>query len=119
MAVPVLRAHPERNPQGLIDRVTPAGVLTGLHNFACSAGDGYPYEAPHVLGRDGNFYGSAANPNYGGNSIYRSTAAGIHKNLYILRGGNSISSPLAFGSDGNISGTVAWTETSTGPVLAL
>jgi uncharacterized repeat protein (TIGR03803 family) len=91
--------------KGLIYRVTPAGVLTDLHNFRCSAGDCYPYEAPPVLGPDGNFYGSTGNPNYGGNSIYRITAAGVYKNLYTMSGGNR--SPLAFGSDGNIYGTVA------------
>lgn len=44
---------------------------------------------------------------YGGNSIYRITPAGVYKNLYTMAGGNSLPSPLAFGSDGNLYGTVA------------
>jgi uncharacterized repeat protein (TIGR03803 family) len=43
---------------GTIFRITPAGKLTTLHDFAIST-DGGPVEAPLVEARDGNFYGTA------------------------------------------------------------
>ena len=88
--------------KGLIYKVTPAGVLTDLHDFDCVLGDCFPYHAPPVLGADGNFYGSTGNPNFGGNSIYRITPAGVYKNLNTLSGVSNQPSPLTFGSDGNL-----------------
>jgi uncharacterized repeat protein (TIGR03803 family) len=71
------------NNGGTVFKMTRAGVLTTLHNFAYST-DGSTLYAPVVQGNDGNFYG-VTNNGGGGNSVgtaYKITPTGTLTTLY-------------------------------------
>ena len=96
---------PGPNTLGLIYRLTPAGVLTDIHDFTDTVGDAMPNGAP-VLGADGNLYGTTGNGNGVAGNVYRITTAGVYKSLYTFSGGNSVPSVLNIGSDGNLYGSL-------------
>jgi uncharacterized protein (TIGR03437 family) len=101
---------------GTIFRMTPAGVLTTLHDF--KGGVQLPAEqlqpnAALVLGPDRNFYGTTE---YGGScntsflgcgTIFRISPAGDFATLYTFSGsdGRLPATGLTLGSDGNLYGT--------------
>ncbi len=92
---------------GTIFRLTLAGQLTTLHTFTGGANGGLPY-AGLAVGLDGNFYG--VTQVLGGNgygTIYRFNATGglttIHS-FAVNTEGNSASTTLALGQDGNFYG---------------
>ena len=91
---------------GTIYKITPAGVLTTLHQFDIT--DGYtPYE-PLVLGTDGNFYGTTTNgTSANAGVIFKITPAGKFTLLYSFDGthGENPFSGLVQGNDGNFYGT--------------
>ena len=86
------------NGYGAIFKITPAGVLTTLHDFTSTeAGGAY---GPPVEGKTGGtFYGAT---NYG--KAYSITSAGKFKLLPNAIPGSS-QAPLIRGSDGNLYGT--------------
>ena len=109
---------------GTVFRITPAGVLTTLHNFNNdSLGDGSGPAAGLVQGTDGNFYGttyfggtdSNGTPRTGGvtGTAFKITPAGVFTKLHSFNGyvpyfyndGANPDAPLIQGSDGNFYGT--------------
>jgi uncharacterized repeat protein (TIGR03803 family) len=100
---------------GTVYQLTPAGVLTTLHQFDCSIGcSSY---APLVQGTDGNFYGTTAtNPG----SIFMITPSGAFTTLYQFdpAGGNGwYPNALIQGSDGNFYGTTQANGTDNAGVI--
>ncbi len=102
------------NGRGTIFKMTPAGVITSLHDFNVS--DGYSPQGGVTLGLDGNLYGTTAGggANSGG-VIYKITPAGvftdIHDFLGSASGGFPINSPVQ-GPDGKLYGTTTAGPTS-------
>jgi uncharacterized repeat protein (TIGR03803 family) len=90
---------------GTLFKVTSAGVLTVLHNFAYTDGTN-PY-APPVQGTDGNFYGTCSSGGTGAGSVYKMTPAGVLTPIHIMAfsSGASPQAPLLQGTDGNFYGT--------------
>ena len=102
---------------GTVFKITPAGVVTNLHNF--SGTDGINPAAGLMLGKDGNFYGttSAGGATYvdsntpGNGTVFRITPAGVLTTLHSFTGypadGQDPNGTLIQGSDGNFYGTTA------------
>ncbi len=97
---------------GAAYRITPAGALTVLYNFASVTGDGYYPYGGLTLGTDGNFYGTT----YGGGfaslgTVFKMMPAGGPTSLttlYTFTDGTDGALPLAppvQGPDGNFYGT--------------
>ena len=100
---------------GTVFKITPAGVVTNLHNF--SGPDGLVPAAGLVQGTDGNFYGTTTqggatyvDGNTPGNgTVFRITPAGVLTTLHSFTGypadGQSPKGTIIQGSDGNFYGT--------------
>jgi len=92
---------------GAIYRLTPAGVVTDLHDFTNVTGDAFP-EQPPIQANDGNFYGTTGTPELGAcGTVYQLTAAGAYKTLHAFSGGDCHSSILIQAGDGNLYGTLS------------
>lgn len=92
---------------GVIYRLTPAGVITDLHDFTDVTGDAFP-EQPPIQASDGNFYGTTGTPELSHcGTVYQLTAAGAYKTLHEFTGGDCTSSTLTQASDGNLYGTLS------------
>jgi uncharacterized repeat protein (TIGR03803 family) len=103
--------------QGVVFRITPAGVETVLHAFAGGAADGANPLTGVIQGSDGNFYGttsSGGDPSCAGGcgTVYKLTPAGVESTLCgftagAFGGGPQSPDPssLLLGSDGNFYGT--------------
>ncbi len=93
---------------GTLFKMTPAGVVTVLHNFAAGASDGDQPFATLVQDSSGNFYGSTY---YGGTynegTVFQLKANGTYTLLYVFgqTGGSYIPSSLLVGADGLLYGT--------------
>jgi uncharacterized repeat protein (TIGR03803 family) len=94
---------------GTIFRTSTNGFLTTLYSFTGGADGGWPY-AGLVLGRDGNFYGTAFSGGqqfYGYGAVFQVTPDGTFTKLYSFAytdGANPFAG-LIQGSDGNLYGT--------------
>jgi len=91
---------------GTVFKITPTGVLTGVHSFKGSDGS-YP-AAGLVLGTDGNLYGTTVNGGaYGRGTVFKITASGVLMTLHSfdLTDGAYPSTSLVQGTDGNFYGT--------------
>jgi len=94
---------------GTIFKITPAGVLTTMHEFRIDDG-AYPY-AGLIQASDGNFYGTTANGgayrDYG--TVFKMTPGGKLTTLYSFgpTGGNYPRGALIQGTDGNFYGTTS------------
>jgi len=95
---------------GVVFKITPAGVGTVLYSFAGGTTDGVSPQAALIQGSDGNFYGTT----YGGGTsgkgtVFKITPAGAETALHsFVRGttdGVSPQAALIQGSDGNFYGT--------------
>jgi uncharacterized repeat protein (TIGR03803 family) len=97
--------------KGTIFRVTASGVLTSLYSFTGGA-DGSNPRSALVLGRDGNFYGTAfAGGAAGLGTAFRITPRGSFTLLHFFQSvGSDGSFPngLTLGNDGNFYGTTYW-----------
>lgn len=96
------------NPQyGTVFKITPAGVLTTIHNFAGT--DGSAAEAVLLLGTDGNFYSSTISGGSGAQYgiLFSITPAGTITTLYSFSGtdGSNPGGGLTLGTDGNFYAT--------------
>lgn len=103
---------------GTIYKITPAGALTTLHQFAIT--DGYGPYAPLVLGTDGNFYGTTlfgTSANAG--VVFRITPAGKFTVLFNFDNthGESPYSGLVQGNDWSFYGTTIYGGTKGGGVV--
>jgi uncharacterized repeat protein (TIGR03803 family) len=94
---------------GTIYKITPTGLLTNVHTFTGTGGDGAGPTAPLILGTDGNFYGTTAYGGTTGNGIvFRMTPQGVWTNLHSFIFGSEGARPgaaLVLGNDGNFYGT--------------
>jgi len=93
--------------QGNIFKMTPAGVVTVLHQFKQDGSEGSSPYAPPVQGRDGAFYGTTQVGGNGQGTIYRMTSTGAFSVLRKLDGqkAGEPMAPLIVGKDGNFYGT--------------
>ena len=98
--------------RGTVFKITSLGILTTLHSFGDSSGDGAGPAAGLVQGSDGNFYGTTAS---GGTSyqgtVFRITPAGavtvLHSFSASTTEGATPVARMVQGSDGNFYGTTA------------
>lgn len=92
---------------GVIFKITPAGVLTVLHEFAYADGTN-PY-APPIQGNDGSYYGTTSVGGTGSGTIYKMTPSGTYTVLHTFSfsQGSTAYAPLIQGNDGNFYGTAA------------
>jgi len=97
------------NNAGTAYKITPAGALSVLYNFASVSGDGYYPYGGLTLGSDGNFYGTT----YGGGfaslgTVFKMTPTGSLSTFYTFTDGTEGALPEAppvQGPDGNFYGT--------------
>ena len=105
---------------GTVFKITPTGILTTLHAFSALNGalansDGAVPTAGVVVGRDGNYYGTASQGGAGGQgTIFRLTPSWVFTTLHSFTtvndlgensDGASPQAPLLLASDGNFYGT--------------
>ena len=103
---------------GMIYKLTPAGVFTPLYVFQDGKGT---HATSLIQAADGNFYGTAAGDSSGGffnhpptmhnpGIFFRLTPAGVFTNLYTFTGGADGSFPNAVvqGADGNFYGSAQY-----------
>ena len=106
---------------GEVFKLTPAGVLTALHNFT-GAGDGSrPYGAP-IQAANGTFFGTTTSAIVANSTAYSVTSAGVFTTLHTFTGpdGQNIYAPLIQGSDGNFYGdTVAGGTSNHGVIFKM
>jgi uncharacterized repeat protein (TIGR03803 family) len=101
------------NGYGTIFKMTTAGALTTLYNFASTDGAS-PY-AGLILATDGNFYGTT---NYGGaydsGTIFRISAEGTLTTLHSFSGADGFGpqASLIQATDGNFYGATSWGGTT-------
>jgi uncharacterized repeat protein (TIGR03803 family) len=90
---------------GTIFKITPAGVLTVLHEFATNDGTN-PY-APPIQGIDGSYYGTTSVGGSGSGTVYKITPSGAFTVLhtFIFSQGYDSVAPLLQGTDGSFYGT--------------
>ena len=105
---------------GSIFKVTPAGVVTVLHQFNAPKDGGNPYGSL-IKGYDNNFYGmTSVGGTDGGGTIFRLTAAGQFSVIRQLAGASDGSAPsgsLYQGSDGYPYGTTQFGGTNNAGTL--
>ena len=99
------------NGFGTLFKITPAGVLTTLHDFTFTEA-GFPY-GPPVAGKNGTFYGVTR---YG--KAWSLTQSGTFKLLPNPTPGES-RAPLTLASDGNFYGTTINGGTGNGTVFQM
>ncbi len=112
---------------GVFFKLTPAGVLTVLHNFCTgSCTDGNNPSPGVVQGTDGNFYGTAiSGGTTGAGTVFKLTPAGAVTTLYTfcqLTGcadGINPAAPLVQGTDGNFYGTTDGDDSNDGTVFKI
>src|SRR5258708_7588790 len=90
---------------GTVFKITSAGVLTKLHDFAYTDGTN-PY-APPIQGTDGNWYGTTSVGGTGAGTVYKMTPAGALTPIHIMAfaTGSLAEAPLLQGTDGSFYGT--------------
>jgi len=91
--------------EGNVFRITPAGVLTDLHNFNGTDGNGP--QGGITLAIDGNFYGTTYQGGSGHGTIYKITPAGAFTSLYSFTNngdGAYPRTPPVMAMDGNLYG---------------
>jgi len=96
------------NHIGTIYKMTPAGVVTVLHNCSNAVTDGYYAGTGLTLAGDGNFYGVMGNGGANANGIvYQITPGGTFALLHSFNttDGAYPECDLALGDDGNLYGT--------------
>ena len=99
---------------GTTFRMTPAGALTVLHNFAGGPNDGGDPNAALIQGTDGNFYGTTTLGGAAGiGAVFQMTPQGTVALLHAFNGtgdGGLPQAPLRQASDGNFYGTTEGTS---------
>jgi len=90
---------------GTLFKITSAGVLTKLHDFAYT--DGTNPDAPPIQGTDGNWYGTTSVGGTGAGTVYKMTPAGVLTPIHIMAfaTGSLAQAPLLQGTDGSFYGT--------------
>jgi len=111
---------------GQVFKLTPAGVLTALHNFTADytgSGDGgFPVSAP-IEGTNGIFYGTTPSTSFDATSTaYSVTSSGGFTTLHAFSGpdGQNAYGSLLQGTDGNFYGdTVAGGTSNVGVIFKM
>ena len=98
------------NVAGTVYKLTTANSFSVIHHFNGTTDGGIP-EAPLILGKDGNFYGTTRlGGSFNGVTAFRVTPSGSLKVLHNFVPTNAESSPfspLIQGADGNFYGTAS------------
>ncbi len=99
------------NENGIVFKITPAGVETVLYSFG-SVPTGSSRHFLPIQGSDGNFYGTTqGDGTYGGGTFFKITPAGVETVLYSFGSGPADGQlpygPVIQGSDGNFYGMTA------------
>jgi uncharacterized repeat protein (TIGR03803 family) len=106
---------------GTVFKITPAGVVTVLHQF--NGTDGQSPSSGLTLATGGNFYGTTQSGGSSGNgTIFRITCKGKLTTLYNFKGGKDGSLPYAppiQGLGGNLYGTSAGGNGNNGSVYKI
>jgi len=91
------------NSQGIVFKITPAGVITVLHNFESVTDGAFPW-GPPIEGADGNFYGTASGGKGGDGLVYKITSTGTYTTIYTFTAtyGTYPIAPPTQGTDGNL-----------------
>jgi uncharacterized repeat protein (TIGR03803 family) len=106
---------------GEVFKLTPAGVLTALHNFTGASDGSHPYGAP-IESASGIFYGTTSSATVADSTVYSVTSAGVFTTLHTFTGpdGQNIVAPLVQGTDGNFYGdTVAGGTSNDGVIFKM
>lgn len=88
--------------QGIVFKMTTAGVITILHNFNSAVDGAFPW-GPPILASDGNFYGTTSGGGSKGSGIvYQITSSGTFTTIYKfdINHGFSPIAPPTQGTDG-------------------
>jgi len=95
------------NSQGTVFKITEAGTLTTLHNFAGATNDGASPYAGLVLATDGNFYGTSEAGGWSDGTVFKITSTGNLKLLYSFDWSDGAwpYAGLVLATDGNFYGT--------------
>ena len=90
---------------GVLFRLSAAGIYTDLHDFA-GGSDGAEPIAPPIQASDSNFYGTTVGT-VGASTVYRYEPNGTFTTIYNFGAaqGQYVVAPLIEGSDGNLYGT--------------
>ena len=98
------------NGEGTIYQVTPSLVVTILHSFGATFGDGTFPGAGLLLATDGNYYGSTADGGtYGGGILFNTSTTGTYTDLFDFNNSSNLEqasplSPPVQGTDGVLYG---------------
>ena len=90
--------------QGVVFKMTTAGVITILHNFNAATDGAFPW-GPPILASDGNFYGTTSgggSVSNGNGLVYKITSSGTYTTIYkfdVTHGFAPIAPPVQ-GTDG-------------------
>lgn len=106
--------------QGTIFKITPAGVLTTLHTFGGSAGDGTFPLAKLTLGSDGAFYGTTYTGGVNDQgTVFRLSPAGALTILHSFNvsDGQGVEGDLLQGTDGNFYGLTTYGGSADGGTI--
>jgi uncharacterized repeat protein (TIGR03803 family) len=106
---------------GTVFKMTPGGVVTGLHNFTGGSDGSHPYGAP-IQAANGVFYGTTTSATVADSTAYSITSTGAFKTLHTFTGpdGQNIYAPLVLGTDGNLYGnTAAGGKTNNGVIFKM
>lgn len=97
---------------GTVFEISPAGVLTTLHNFCSQVNctDGYLPYSGLILASNGNFYGTAAiGGTYYAGTVFQITPSGVLTTLHNFTGGDgNIPVGLIQATNGNLYGTTVY-----------
>jgi uncharacterized repeat protein (TIGR03803 family) len=90
---------------GTMFQITPSGTFTTLYSFT-GGDDGASPVTSLILGKDGNFYGTAWPANTGNGSIFQMTPSGVLTTLYSFGGTSDGGYPMSLtqDKDGNFYG---------------
>jgi uncharacterized repeat protein (TIGR03803 family) len=96
--------------RGTVFKITPAGVFTTLHSFACAT-EGCDSSAPLIQATDGNLYGTTLDGGAGnGGTVFKITTAGVFTRLHAFdcaTDGCVSDAGLIQATDGNLYGTTS------------
>jgi uncharacterized repeat protein (TIGR03803 family) len=96
------------NGHGTMFKITPGGILTTLHSFHGTDGNGTSPQARLVQGTDGNFYGTTSiGGGHNKGTVFKITPGGTLTTLHRFHGtdGSYPYAGLVQGTDGNFYGT--------------
>jgi uncharacterized repeat protein (TIGR03803 family) len=90
--------------QGSVLRLTPAGAVTTIHDFAGGSNSSQPSELIETTA--GVFYGVCTTSSFGAEGIYKLTGDGSYTLVHDFAGTSNSPSNLLYAADGNVYGSL-------------